>query len=84
MGDSKHPVDSIHVEITSIKLNGASNYLLTAQAVREYITAKWKMDYMTKPPPATTVAEYQKWATENATILCWLWDSRQYDVSYHS
>lgn len=50
MSTSKPPTDSVNVQITTIKLNGASNYMLWAQAIKVYINAKGKLNILRLTP----------------------------------
>ena len=55
MNGTKSSTDSVNVQITTIKLNGSSNYLLWAQAVKVYINAKGKLNYLTTEPLLKTL-----------------------------
>ncbi|XP_043697036.1 uncharacterized protein LOC122647788 [Telopea speciosissima] len=81
MADSKPPTDHFNVQITTIKLNGASNYLLWSQALEVYVTAHRKMSYLTMTPPASTDDNYEDWKAENATLLNWLWNSMEPSIA---
>ncbi|XP_043725636.1 uncharacterized protein LOC122672203 [Telopea speciosissima] len=61
MADSKPPTDNFNVQITTIKLNGASNYVLWSQAFEVYVTARRKMSYLAMTPPDPTDDKYDDW-----------------------
>ncbi|XP_018716081.2 uncharacterized protein LOC108954493 [Eucalyptus grandis] len=81
MRDTKAPTDSVNVQITTIKLNGSSNYLLWAQAVKVYINAKGKLHYLTTDPPDENSRDYSGWMRENDTLLVWLWNSMEPSIA---
>ncbi|KAL3721854.1 hypothetical protein ACJRO7_034230 [Eucalyptus globulus] len=81
MSDTKASTDSVNVQITTIKLNGSSNYLLWAQAVKVYINAKGKLHYLTTDPPNENSRDYNGWMRENDTLLVWLWNSMEPSIA---
>ncbi|KAL3751835.1 hypothetical protein ACJRO7_012637 [Eucalyptus globulus] len=81
MSDTKASTDSVNVQITTIKLNGSSNYLLWAQAVKVYINAKGKLHYLTTDPPDENSRDYNGWMRENDTLLVWLWNSMEPSIA---
>lgn len=50
MSGTKSSTDSVNIQIATIKLNGASNYLLWDQAIKVYINAKENLEYFTTDP----------------------------------
>ncbi|XP_043693371.1 uncharacterized protein LOC122643864 [Telopea speciosissima] len=81
MADAKSSTDNFNIQITSVKLNGASNYLLWSQAFEVYVTCCRKMKYLTMEPVDSTDDKYDDWKAENATLLCWLWNSMEPSIA---
>ncbi|XP_043710586.1 uncharacterized protein LOC122659549 [Telopea speciosissima] len=61
MADAKSSTGNFNIQITSVKLNGASNYLLWSQGFEVYITARRKMKYLTMEPLQSTDDKYDDW-----------------------
>ncbi|KAK3420744.1 hypothetical protein EUGRSUZ_G01582 [Eucalyptus grandis] len=81
MSDTKASTDSVNVRITTIKLNGSSDYLLWAQAVKVYINAEGKLPYLTTHPPDENSRDYHGWMRENDTLLVWLWNNMEPSIA---
>ena len=65
---------------TTVKLNG-SNYLLWAQAFRIFIGAQNKLAHLLQLPPANTDPTYVTWLTENYSVMTWLLNSLDENIS---
>ncbi|XP_052625897.1 uncharacterized protein LOC128132928 [Lactuca sativa] len=64
----------------SFKLNGR-NYIVWSQIVRTFLKGKGKLSHLTGPIPREDDPSFAAWDVEDSSIMSWLWNSMQPEIS---
>jgi len=68
--------DPVGIQITTSKLNG-KNYLLWAQSVKVYLSARRKLKFVTSEKPSfcdikSLATAEEEWDSDNSMVMTWL------------
>ena len=78
MAEYKDGRNPIGIQITTSKLNG-ENYLLWAQSIRAYLTARRKLKFVTFEKPffsnAKSIETAEEWDIDDSMVMTWLWNN---------
>ncbi|KAL5729782.1 hypothetical protein ACHQM5_002683 [Ranunculus cassubicifolius] len=78
LGTGGNSLEHPGLQITTVKLDG-KNYLEWSRAARMFIGGRGKLGYITgkSQAPAEADPSYEKWETDNLTVMSWLINSME-------
>ena len=79
---SSHRIETSHLPITALKLNGQNYLQQWSQSILMFTRGKEKDDYITgsSVAPETTAPTHKKWIAENNMVMSWLVNSMTTDI----